>query len=251
MTMSAAIMPSVISGAAGIVGGLLDYSGQSEANENNLEIARMANASSAEQARKQMEFQERMSSTAWQRGVADMRKAGINPILAASQGGASSPSGAIGSVTTGAPQQNVFSGLGNKLQSSVTGAIDAYRTISEVKNIQAQNAKISADTNLVNAQSLLAAKELENKGYSGKEIQARTKNLGYQGKILDFESQGLNLGLNAVSKIVGMLFHGAGAIKAIKGLSDKPDIKVFGHTPRGDIYNLSSGEIKSFGSQSY
>lgn len=53
------------------------------------------NAWSAEQAEKQMRFQREMSDTAHQREVADLKAAGLNPVLSARLGGASTPSGAM------------------------------------------------------------------------------------------------------------------------------------------------------------
>ncbi len=51
------------------------------------------NIASAHQAQKQMDFQERMSNTQIQRRMADLKKGGLNPILAGKHE-ASSPSGA-------------------------------------------------------------------------------------------------------------------------------------------------------------
>lgn len=60
-----------------------------------LELVRQNNAWSAEQAQKQMDFQREMSNTAHQREIEDLKAAGLNPVLSAKLGGASTPNGAM------------------------------------------------------------------------------------------------------------------------------------------------------------
>lgn len=79
---------------AAIQGSRLMQSSAAEANRTNIRLAKEAQAFNAEQAQKQMDFQERMSNTAHQREMQDLIAAGLNPILTATGGnGASSPSG--------------------------------------------------------------------------------------------------------------------------------------------------------------
>jgi hypothetical protein len=66
-------------------------------NKKLTEAATTANAFNAAEAQKNRDWQERMSNTSYQRAVGDMKKAGINPILAAQNGGANTGSGATAS----------------------------------------------------------------------------------------------------------------------------------------------------------
>lgn len=171
------LLDLVASTGAGILGGALGYKGQKETNEMNYRIAQ-----------EQMAFQEKMSNTAYQRSMADMKLAGLNPILAYQKGGASSPAGA--SATMVNPAQD----LSRSIERTVSSAISSAKARDELKllskNIEQADQNIAntwADTQLKISQEQIANSQTAKNWQEEKESLERTKLVNNQAKLAEIE----------------------------------------------------------------
>lgn len=138
--------PFTASAVLGVASGGLAYLGAKEER-----------SAAKQMSREQMSFQERMSNTAYQRAVADMEAAGLNPMLAYTQGGASAPQGAgyatenmLGAASTSALEAASLRREIEQTEANISLAKEQKRlTRANAKGVEAENVKreIGAEVN--------------------------------------------------------------------------------------------------------
>lgn len=149
------------SAAGGIAGGVLGFIGQQQTNQKSWDIAQASNAASAQQSQAQMDFQERMRKTQYQTVVDDLKKAGLNPMLAYSQGGAGVPAGAMGSIST--PQYKSPISSGKEAAAMIASVMaDVEKKDAETTEAFSRTTVNEQNAKLLDAQTNLAILEMPN-----------------------------------------------------------------------------------------
>lgn len=138
VTKAVSSVGDALSGFSPLISGGLSYLGQSSANAFNVA-----------QAAQNRRWQELMRGTQYQTAVKDMQAAGLNPMLAYSQGGAGNLSGAVA-----APAQS-------DLGQFVSSALQTRQLKGQLEQMEAQNEQINAGTQESKDRAYLARQQAQ------------------------------------------------------------------------------------------
>lgn len=129
------------------------------------------NSANSALSQRQMDFQERMRGTQYQAAMADMRQAGLNPILAYRQGGAGTPSGSSATMTNSAA-------AGMDAFNRTTNTSLAMKTTA--KQLELLSAQARKETNLGTLANAQVAEKTKTNMLLDMEKKVREANLGYE-----------------------------------------------------------------------
>lgn len=160
-----------------------------------------------EEADRQRGWSEALSNSAYSRAMADMRHAGLNPILAYSQGGASSPGGASASIGSGgfsggsssAPSGSAATGqkadVENIVSPAVASAMQASQLVLGLRQLEAnidrtkaETSRIGADEDLLRKRTGLTMRESTTEGERPPLVTAHTAESRARSRLLGAET---------------------------------------------------------------
>lgn len=173
---------AAIQGGSSLIGGLMGQSGQAATN-----------AASSREAETNRQWMEHMSNTAYVRAMEDMRHAGLNPILAGSLGGASTPSGVMPNFgNPGASMQQAMEGIGH----SAASVFEHRAKIEQAAKDTTQQQLNKASENLQHQLASKAEADTITSGFQAQNYQAQTRNLDANTLNADVTNATLKHGVN-------------------------------------------------------